>query len=376
MGVYTDSAINQRYKKNNALLAKHYGGKTGNAATSNSAMHPINVNRTNTLNQMFNNAFTTPSNNSASKVSTTGTTKSAYTGNSGNTGIVSPTAAYSNVPNVATANTTTANTNQSVNSQYNLYQQALAQQRQNALNAYNRNSSAINSMYGNRLSSLDSRYAEGKAALDAAHTAQQESIRRATEEAQRQAYISSMVAERDLEQNLSAQGLSGGASESTLAKLRNNYANNRNSNEKEYLNTSTDLGIAYQSELANLESQYQQLQEALEAEKAQAIIQNENALANSETSIISQFMDYANSLDYLNASSALNLAGQEKMAALNQQYALEQMAREQANKVNYTQFENNLSANSSSNKLRALKNFLKSQGYSDAEIASRIVEYS
>ena len=340
------------------------------AAKSN----PIMERRNNMVKQLFGDAFTTPS-ASTNKASATNTPKSTKTGNSAtpkstvnsvtpkstaNSGQVSVAAAYTNTPNVT--------------AQYDAFQNALAQQRQNAQNAYNKNNAAINSMYSNRLSGLNSRYNEGRSALEASHAAQQEAIRKAKEEAQRQAYISSMVAERDLEQNLSAQGLSGGASETTLAKMRNNYANNRNSNEEEYLNTSADIGIAYQNELANLENQYLQLRDALETAKAQATMQNENALANSEAATISQFADHANSLDYLSAQNALNLAAQERMAALNQQYALEQMEREQANKLNYAQYSSGLSERADN--LKTLKAYLKEQGYSDEKIAAIISSYS
>lgn len=111
----------------------------------------------------------------------------------------------------------------------------------------------------------------------------------------------------------------------------------------------------------------------MEAAKAQAVMQNENALANSETSIISQFVDYASNLDYLNASSALELAGQEKMAAINQKHALEQMAIEQANKINYAQFSNSLSERSDI--LKTLKK-LRENGYTDEDIAAAISSYS
>lgn len=356
----------------NALNRLNTAAKNAALAKANYARPTTDVNRPSTANTGANSSYIKPvtakTQGVRNTVGSTGTTKSTYSGNSGSGGIISQNAAFSNVPNTAVSNT-----NQSIDSQYNLYQQAREQQRQNAQNAYNRNASAINSMYSNRLSGLNSRYNEGRSALDASHAAQQEAIRKAKEEAQRQAYISSMVAERDLEQNLSAQGLSGGASETTLAKMRNNYANNRNSNEEEYLNASADIGMAYQNELANLESQYLQLQDALEAAKAQAVMQNENALANSEASIIGQFVDYASNLDYLNASSALNLAGQEKMAAINQKHALEQMAIEQANKINYAQFSNSLSERSDI--LKTLKK-LRANGYTDEDIAAAISSYS
>lgn len=350
----------------NALNRLNTAAKNAALAKANYARPTTDVNRPAMANRGANSSYIKPITAKTPAIKATG----GYAGSAGQNvrSLTSGTgAATTNIQSPAVA---TTNASPSVSSQYNTYQQALAQQQQNAKSAYDRNASAINSMYGNRLNSLNSRYNEGRSALQSAYAAQQEAIRKAKENAQRQAYISSMVAKRDLEQNLSAQGLSGGASESTLAKLQNNYANNRNSNEEEYLNTSADIGIAYQNELANLENQYQQLQDALESERAQAVMQNENALANSESAIMSQIVDHANSLDYLNASSALNLAAQEKMAALNQQYALEQMERELANKINYAQFSNGLSSKTNSAKL------LKALGDADEEIPALISTYS
>ena len=171
-----------------------------------------------------------------------------------------------------------------------------------------------------------------------------------------------------MEQNLSAQGLSGGASESTLASMRNNYQSNRNSNEEEYYANSAALNQEYQSQIASLENQYQQLIDALESERANAVMQNENALANAGTATINQFADYDYQMDYLNASSALSQQGQERLAALNNQYALEQMNREYALKTNYEQAKSNWSSRSGSSESAKLRSLLRARGMTDDEI--------
>jgi hypothetical protein len=257
----------------------------------------------------------------------------------------------------------------------NSYQEYLNKILANARNAYNNNLNAINSMYGNRMSSLNSRYNSGRDTLSATNAQQQEALRKAKEQAQRQAYIQSQEAERDMQQNLSAQGLSGGASESTLASMRNNYASNRNSNEEEYLNNAASLNASYQSELANLENQYQQLIDALNAEKASAIMQNENALANAGTATINQFADYAYNMDYLNANAALNQQAQERQAELNDYYSAKQDARDYANKVNLIQAENAMKQRSNNNAiLSAIKSRLRNAGYSEEQILQIVGE--
>ena len=271
-------------------------------------------------------------------------------------------------------NTTQANSTQT-NSTNNSYQEYLNKIFSNAQNAYNNNLNAINSMYSDRMNSLNSRYNSGRDTLSATNEQQQEALRKAKEQAQRQAYIQSQVAERDMQQNLSAQGLSGGASESTLASMRNNYASNRNSNEEEYLNNAASLNASYQSELANLENQYQQLIDALNAEKANAIMQNENALANAGTATINQFADYAYNMDYLKENAAFNQQAQERQAELNDYYSAKQDARDYANKVNLIQAENAMKQSSNNNAiLSAIKSRLRNAGYSEEQILQIVGE--
>ena len=73
----------------------------------------------------------------------------------------------------------------------------------------------------------------------------QSSVSQNSDEALRQAYIQSRIAQRDMPQQLAAQGISGGLSESTLASLQNQYGENRN-----------ELEQARQQALAQLASEY------------------------------------------------------------------------------------------------------------------------
>lgn len=73
----------------------------------------------------------------------------------------------------------------------------------------------------------------------------QSSVNQNSDEALRQAYIQSRMAQRDMPQQLAAQGISGGLSESTAASLQNQYGENRN-----------ELEMARQQALAQLASEY------------------------------------------------------------------------------------------------------------------------
>lgn len=73
----------------------------------------------------------------------------------------------------------------------------------------------------------------------------QGSVNQNSDEALRQAYIQARKAQRDMPQQLAAQGISGGLSESTAASLQNQYGENRN-----------ELEQARQQALAQLASEY------------------------------------------------------------------------------------------------------------------------
>lgn len=77
----------------------------------------------------------------------------------------------------------------------------------------------------------------------------------ATAEALREAYVNKMLQQRSLNQALTAQGLTGGASETTTASMLNNYENSRNSLERERQKQQANLLNTYQNNMAQLEAQ-------------------------------------------------------------------------------------------------------------------------
>lgn len=186
------------------------------------------------------------------------------------------------------------------------YQSYLNQLLQSAQKAYNNNKYAINNGYNNQRNSINSIYGAGKSALDSSYAAQQESLRKAQEEAKRQAYVNRMQTERNLNQALTAQGITGGASESTLAKVHNNYLNSRGDIEQDYGDNLTELAGTYNASLADLQSQYNSLMSALEQQKMQYDMQNENALANNQMASIGDYANYATQLDYNKLTQAMD----------------------------------------------------------------------
>lgn len=108
--------------------------------------------------------------------------------------------------------------------------------------------------------------AKAQAARDAAYNAAatqqrnnltyaQNQLNAATDRALQEAYINRMLSLRNLNQELSAQGLTGGSAESTLAGLYNNYGNARAQLESERVAQQGSLLNTYQNNMAQLESE-------------------------------------------------------------------------------------------------------------------------
>lgn len=124
----------------------------------------------------------------------------------------------------------------------------------------------VSNPYADYMAMLERQRAEEQAlrdrAAEAAKANQQQiyntnvdKLNRASDEANQQAYINYMMSKRDLPQQLSAMGLSGGAAESSYAGLYNSYGNSRAQTEKSRLEGMADLQQTLQNNLAAIEQQ-------------------------------------------------------------------------------------------------------------------------
>lgn len=116
-------------------------------------------------------------------------------------------------------------------------------------------------------------------------------LNRATDNALQQAYINRMLQQRNLAQQLSAQGLNGGASETTTAGILNNYNNSRNALETERQNQLASLANTYQNNMAQLENQ-RASGDAADLSQYQTNLAN--LTANNTNNLISLMQGYAN----------------------------------------------------------------------------------
>lgn len=87
--------------------------------------------------------------------------------------------------------------------------------------------SLLQQAYQNTLANNQTQYNNAMAAAQAARDSSARRIETAAGDALRSAYINRMRAQRDMPQQLAAMGMNGGLSETTAARLQNNYADNR-----------------------------------------------------------------------------------------------------------------------------------------------------
>lgn len=193
--------------------------------------------------------------------------------------------------------------------QQEAYEEQLRQQREAAQNAYNRGMSSLNNAYNSQIGNLKSNLTDTQDQLLKQYNSSRSSINSDAEDSLRQAYINNMLSQKNLGQQMSAQGLTGGASESTMANMANNYGNARNA-----INTVANTNLSnlegnYNSNLSSARQAYNSAVADADARKAQQVMALENALANNEISALGNYQsllqqDNQNYIDLLKTALA------------------------------------------------------------------------
>ena len=201
-----------------------------------------------------------------------------------------------------------------------------------AQSSYESNKASIASMYDNARNNAQSAYNDGMAALQQAYAAQQAKAKAAKEAADRESYVNKMLQQKNLEQNLAAQGISGGASETTQAKLTNNYQNSRNAIYQDYSDNMADLDVEYQTNVASAQAQLQNVLSALEQARAQYDMQNEaqyqQNVANYTENYANIGANYESSIDLQREINQLNAYEFDRELEANNEYRLAQLKQQ------------------------------------------------
>jgi hypothetical protein len=158
-----------------------------------------------------------------------------------------------------------------------------------AQQAYNRSMASLNDAYNSQMSSLTDNMNSSKGQLLDSYNRSKKSINDDSESSLRQAYINKMLSERNLGQMMSAQGLSGGATETSMANMLNNYGNAMSA-----INTTTNKNLSdlegnYNDSIAQIMQAYNSAVVNANAQKTQQVMALENALASNEMSALSDY---------------------------------------------------------------------------------------
>lgn len=188
---------------------------------------------------------------------------------------------------------TSSNATVSGNDLQSQLQSLYAQRRAAAQNAYNNSMNALQNAYGQQRSSLENSFNTGRGVLDNSYNNSLSKIDDNAKKTLQESYVNRMLTQKNLGQQLAAQGISGGASESAMAGIANNYGNSRNSINDTWNTNRSDLQNTYQNNLAQLIQSYNSDLAQLESNYA-----NQQASLNSnlENGISNSVGDYTSML--------------------------------------------------------------------------------
>ena len=240
--------------------------------------------------------------------------------------------------------------------------QLRAEQMAKAQAAYERNMSRIADAYGSAANSIKGNLDSSISRLNAARDKSMGDVRGDAEDSLRQAYINNMMTRKNLNQRLSAMGYNGGATETTMSSLENQYGKSRTGINETLNKNIANLDMTYGDNLAQAQQAYNSAMANLYLQRMQMEMQAENALNNAETSAVNATMNIdgsymsalqaalANQANYqYDASQATNdfVAGNAQQAAsaaegANYAKYLAQAQLEATNGANANQIRNNL----------------------------------
>lgn len=177
--------------------------------------------------------------------------------------------------------------------------------RQATQSAYDNNMSALLDAYTKRLAGINENYDTTVNQLGLNFDNSSNALYSDAERALQEAYINRMMNEKSMRNQLNAQGITGGASESVIAGMLNNYANARNNIENNLADNVRTLREAYQKNLASALQNRNDALSAAEDTNLKYKMQLENDLRNN---IIGSYNDLYSGLMNADANYYDNMA--------------------------------------------------------------------
>lgn len=177
----------------------------------------------------------------------------------------------------------------------------LEQQRAAAQAAYDESVGRLNAAWDATQAGLKSNYDQALEGLRRNYEYGQNVANDDAAKSLRQAYVNYMMNKRNMDQNLAAAGVSGGATESSLAKMYNNYGNSRNSINTTLAENLAELLNNYQNNVSSADQLYRSQWMDANNNYNQNLNQLTQALANNmmgsySGSSLSSLANYASTL--------------------------------------------------------------------------------
>ena len=134
--------------------------------------------------------------------------------------------------------------------------------------------------YANRIAQVKKNRQEDEAAVTNRYNTSVSQLGKSRDKAMREAYITREQSKRDVPTMLAQQGITGGATETTLSNLYRNYMNARNAANESFDTNKVTLDNEYQSNMLKLRDSYDDTIANLEDKKNAADLEYQQYLAN------------------------------------------------------------------------------------------------
>lgn len=242
-----------------------------------------------------------------------------------------------------------------------------AQQRAAAESAYRAGMERLGQAWDAKTGALKDNLNSTLANLQRQYDASKNEVNADANKSLREAYINYMLNKKNLNQNLTAQGIGGGAAESTMAGMYNNYGNSRNNINTTLNDNLTSLENTYQGNISNANQQYNSAYANALSDYLNYQNQLEQNLANSIVGSYGNMVSSLGSLDSGYTNALYNLL--EKQAAYDYANTKNTLGRDSVS----TQATNNMGSVTDWAKYQAMIQQMQNAGQSNAQIIQSLM---
>ena len=242
-----------------------------------------------------------------------------------------------------------------------------AQQRAAAESAYRAGMKRLGQAWDTKTGALKDNLNSTLANLQRQYDSSKNEVNADANKSLREAYINYMLNKKNLNQNLTAQGIGGGAAESTMAGMYNNYGNSRNNINTTLNDNLTSLENTYQGNISNANQQYNSAYANALSDYLNYQNQLEQNLANSIVGSYGNMVSSLGSLDSGYTNALYNLL--EKQAAYDYANTKNTLGRDSVS----TQATNNMGSVTDWAKYQAMIQQMQNAGQSNAQIIQSLM---